>query len=57
MLLSRWNAGWRRRISLIRVMNGTIESAPAQSRRRISYFSECRYSSLVSPAGSFSNSS
>jgi hypothetical protein len=44
-------------MSLTVAMNGASESGRAQSRRRISYFSEWRYSSLVSLAGSFSYSS
>jgi hypothetical protein len=57
MFRSRWRAGWRCRIRFRAPMNGASDCGALQSRCLISYFSEERYSSLVSEYGSFSNSS
>src|SRR5689334_24196191 len=42
----------RRRLSFTRCTNGASDSGDDQSRSLISYFSECRYSSLNSDARS-----
>ncbi len=54
---SCWRAGWRRRIAFNRVTSGAIDPASSQLRCFTSYFSDQRYSSLLSEAGTFSQSS